>query len=189
MYSQNKQNSTVRAVKSAAASPLFLIGAIGYSVYVLLQFLNGFIGGANLSSQLNELLQESLYRNNSSFMRGYINGYTGGYMAAMLIQLIPAILIVVGIWITFASAKNEKDAGMSVTGASMIRIIAVIELVFLCIAAVILEFLCMYAISVTGRVRETYFGGTTLESALIIVMVIVAVVAAVQIIYYIYFIP
>lgn len=184
MYSQNKQNPTVRAVKSAAAAPLFLVGAIGYSVYGLLQFLDGFIGGANMRSQLNELLQDSLY-NNSSFMQGYINGYTGGYMIAMLIQLIPVILIATGMWITFASAKNERDTRMSVAGLSMIRIITIIELIFLCIATAVLEVLCMYAISATDRVRDTYFGSTTLESALIIVMVIVAAAAVVQIIYYI----
>ena len=70
MYDQSGQNTVMGTMKKMLTSPLFLVGAIGYSVYCLFELLSEIAGG----SAINNLLY------NLDSLSGYSMDY--GYMQA-----------------------------------------------------------------------------------------------------------
>ena len=177
MYNIHAENS----VKRMISSPLFLTGAIGYSTYVLFQLLSG-IGGIGIGDQIRRLLQQSMYNADMEYYQTYINGYI---MGQFLVQLIPLILIAVGIWMTFASAKAENHFVIKTSGVSLIYVITIIQFVCFCVFVLILEILCMCILADGGMWLEYSDVGFTIKGLLILVMVVSAIIAVIRIIYYV----
>lgn len=177
MYNIHAENS----VKGMISSPLFLTGAIGYSTYVLFQLLGG-TGGIGTGDQIRRLLQQSMYNADMEYYQTYINGYI---MGQFLVQLVPLILIAVGIWMTFASAKAENHFVIKTSGVSLIYVITIIQFVCFCVFVLILEILCMCILADGGMWLEYSDMGFTIKGLLILVMVVSAVIAVIRIIYYV----
>lgn len=184
MYDQNEQNLVIRTIRTMISSPLFLVGAIGYSVYALFELLGGLTGGDAFSSLINGLswINRS-YSMDYSFTQAYLRGYNMGRVIIALIMAVPVILIVAGIWLSFASAKSNSQPGISITGLTMIRIIVIIQLVFACLGLALLELLCIVGIIGANAVRS-YYSSSSIGYMVIIMMIGIAVFSAVKILYY-----
>lgn len=184
MYDQSGQNTVMRTMKKMLTSPLFLVGAIGYSVYCLFELLSEIAGGSAISNLLYNLDSLSGYSMDYGYMQAYLSAYNGARVVTALVLSIPVVLIVTGMWLMFASAKSNSQPGISVTGLSMIRVIVIIQLVFACLGAALLEIICIFVMAGAGSFISYYNVGYSVGGAMIFFMIVIAAVSAFGIIYY-----
>lgn len=185
MYEQDKENSTINMIKTMVTSPLFLVGAIAYSVYVVFALLGGIVGGGSaISSLMNQLSTLGAgYSVDYNYMQAYIVGYNTGRVLVALIVSAPMILIAVGMWISFVSAKGNGRQ-VNITGLAIIRVIVIIQLVCACVGLAVMELAC---ISVMVGMNET-IGRYRSDSYIIFLMVVaMLVIAAVSVLCILYF--
>ncbi len=165
----------LNVVKKVASSPLFLVAIIAYSVQILAAIINSTTIGARLEMLLYNLLDEmggmvpyEFYEFVDAISRiGDIP-----YVLGTLIGLIPAILICVGLWITYASARSRLSSGMKTSGLTMIKVITIIQLIGSCIAVAIIEILLLLA--VIGIAATEYAPGLAIAILVFLVLVVAA---------------
>ena len=187
MYEQYEQNPVIKTVRTMLTSPLFLVGAIGYSVYVLFELFGGIMGGSEITRLMNRIFELSGgYSMNYGYdyMQTYMSAFNGIRVMGALIVTIPAILIAVGMWLSFVSAKNKENQNISVTGLMIIRVIVIIQLVCMCIGAVVLELVCILAMSGVNAAMSYYSSDAYVTGIFVGIMIGIAVGAAVRILYF-----
>lgn len=183
MYGQNEQNPIIRAVRAMLTTPLFLVGAIGYSVYGVFQFINRLAGGSEIRQLLN--MFSRFGGRYSSVIQRYGNMYSGAQMLVTLLSVTPVILIAVGMWLMFASAKSTNQPQLNVTGLTMIRVVIIIQLICVCLVSVIGEIVLISAMVGVGGMISSYGGGVgTVSGIFVVAMLVVAAVAILEIFYY-----
>lgn len=186
MYNQNGQNGAVNLIHTMAVSVLFLVAAIGYSVYVLFELLGSLVGGSGITEMLNSLMNLGGGYGSASYyalseISSMMNKVT---VFSMLVSLIPAMIIVAGIWLVFAAAKSNQLPGLALPGLTMIRVIVIIQLVCACITIAILEIIFIFAIVGMQSMAGYYGSDSGIVGIFVLIMIIMAAVAAVGIIYY-----
>lgn len=107
------------AVKRACGSPLMLIIAICYTLSLLTSFLSAFGGSAF-----------------GFFLPAGVNGAT---LIFNLIRLVLSILMCVSLYVIYAAAASKKNT-MSTAGLSMLKVVYILRLIFLCIVMAIVVF-------------------------------------------------
>lgn len=172
----------LNAVKNLGASPLFMVAVIGFTVMVLFHLLGAFVNNNSLyalllpyESQLNEL-GLSPY-----MLRYYLSSFQSTFTVWKIIGLIPSILMLVGMWMTFVSARECRTGGMKTTGLTMIKVISVLALIGLCAVTVVLAvaaLILLIALSNEGGVPTTVLG------AVIVVAIIAVAILVLYIVYY-----
>ena len=102
-----------------------------------------------------------------------------------LLGLIPAMVLVAGIWIVFAAAKQNKLPGIAATGMTMIRVIVIIELVFACIAVFAVAVIGLLAVVGMGSLAGYYGDGAPFVVIMALVMIVLLAICAIEIVYYV----
>ena len=167
-------------------SPLFLVGAISYSVYGLFELMSGMLGGSDLVRMLNRLMAVSGgYDIGYDYISPYINAVSGIRVVSALIGAIPVILIAVGMWMLFAAAKSNTQQGMNVTGLTMIRIVAIVQLVFTCLGVVLAELLCIFVMIGANAAMSYIDVGFSAGPVIAGIMIGLAASSALGIFYYV----
>ena len=95
MNTQNVQNGTMNVVRSMATSVLFLVGTIGYSVYVLFELLGSFTGGSEIMNMFNNIMAQSgAYSSMDYQSLQILSGIFGSTsVISTLLGLIPAMVV------------------------------------------------------------------------------------------------
>lgn len=186
MYTTNGQNGAISIIRKMSVSVLFLVGAIGYSVYVLFGLVGSLTGRSGVTDLMDQIMSmsggySSLDYSAVRAVSGMFNGIT---VFSMLMSMLPAMVIVAGIWLIFAAAKRNMLPGTASVGLTMARVIAIIQLVLACIGAVLLEILCIVLLSAVNSVSGYYGSTGSANAVLVFIMILFAGVSAVQIIYY-----
>lgn len=186
MYTTNGQNGAISIIRKMSVSVLFLVGAIGYSVYVLFGLVGSLAGRSGVTDLMDQIMSmsggySSLDYSAVRAVSGMFNGIT---VFSMLMSMLPAMVIVAGIWLIFAAAKRNMLPGTASVGLAMARVIAIIQLVLACIGAVLLEILCIVLLSAVNSVSGYYGSTGSANAVLVFIMILFAGVSAVQIIYY-----
>ena len=186
MYTTNGQNGAISIILKMSVSVLFLVGAIGYSVYVLFGLVGSLAGRSGVTDLMDQIMSmsggySSLDYSAVRAVSGMFNGIT---VFSMLMSMLPAMVIVAGIWLIFAAAKRNMLPGTASVGLTMARVIAIIQLVLACIGAVLLEILCIVLLSAVNSVSGYYGSTGSANAVLVFIMILFAGVSAVQIIYY-----
>ncbi len=186
MYNQNGQNEAVSLIRTMAVSVLFLVGAIGYSVYVLFELLGGIAGGSGIVSLINRIMvtsggYSSMDYNAMQAISGVLGGMT---VLSTLVSMLPALVIAAGVWLVFAAAKRNVFPGNAPVGLTMARVVVIIQLVFACIGIAIVELVCIIFMASMNSVTGYYGMTESLTGFLVLGMIALAAVAVVQIIYY-----
>lgn len=127
--------TAVSAIKKVASSPVFLAGAIAYTVYAFF----GFISSASMGMVTNYMV-EIMEMMNMTFneiqqAREIVSGMIGPLTVMSFVGMIPAVLTAVAVWLIYASAKDTASDGIKTAGLSILKVIAVIQLVFLCVGS------------------------------------------------------
>ena len=186
MYNQNQQSGAVTVIRNMAVSVLFLVGAIGYSVYVLFQLVGGIAGGSGIMDIMTGIMEMNGGYGSADYgTMQAVSGMLGGMTVfSTLIGMIPVMVSLAGVWLVFAAAKRNALPGLASTGLTMIRIIAIIQLVFASIGVVVMEILCIVFMAGMNSMAGYYGAGGSITAIIIICMIVIAAVSAVQIIYY-----
>lgn len=173
----------LNAVKSMASSPLFLVAIIAYSV----QILGTIMGSTKIGVQVEMLLYDILGRFGGALpyeIYEFVDGISRigdiPYILGTLIGLIPAILICVGLWITYSSARNRMSNGMKTSGLTMIKVITIIQLVYSCILLALVELLLFLAVIIVAA--EAYAPGVAI-AILVFAVIVFAAAFVLEIIY------
>ncbi len=129
-------NPAINAVKKAAASPMFLTGAILYTIFLFFQLISSFSSGAIFTYMWEMMRYELMYEYNPrafSLMEKIIDTMQSVTVVTSLSGMIPTILIGVGIWMIFASGKKVMEQGMKTGGITLIKVITILQFVLYCI--------------------------------------------------------
>lgn len=185
MNTQNVQNGTINVIRTMATSVLFLVGTIGYSVYVLFELLGSFSGGSELMSMMNRIMAESgTYSSMDYETMQILSGVFGSTsVISTLFSLLPAMVAVAGIWMIFAAARQNKLPGIAATGLTMVRVIVIIQLVFSCITVFAVAIIGLLAIIGTGSLAGYYGDGASVVVILVLVMLVLLAICAIDVIY------
>lgn len=187
MNTQNVQNGTLNVVRIMATSVLFLVGTIGYSAYVLFELLGSFTGGSEIMNMFNNIMARSgAYSSMDYQSLQMLSGIFGSTsVISTLFSLIPAMVLVAGIWMVFAAAKQNKLPGIAATGMTMIRVIVIIELVFACIAVFAVAVIGFLIVLGMGSLAGYYGDGAPVVVIMVMVLIVILAVCAINIIYYV----
>lgn len=119
------ENSVISIIKKIASSGLFLAGAICISVSAFLQFISAFSGSV-LFSYIETLMDLSNIEGYSDMPEGVFGIMGTAFTGVSLISVIPLVLVVIGLWLCYTSAKNNEN---KTTGLSIIRGVVIYEIV------------------------------------------------------------
>lgn len=187
MNIQNVQNGTLNVIRIMATSVLFLVGTIGYSAYVLFELLGSFTGGSEIMNMFNNIMAQSgAYSSMDYQSLQMLSGIFGSTsVISTLFGLIPAMVLVAGIWMVFAAAKQNKLPGAAATGMTMVRVIVIIELVFACIAVFAVAVIGFLVVLGMGSLAGYYGDGVPVVVIMALVMIVILAICAIDIVYYV----
>ena len=184
---QRPSGPVLHTIRKLAASPLYLTGAIAYSCALLFSIAATVSGSNSLTATIMRVLSlmgsmggmgsmEMNYLNNE--LMGALSGVQGMFVGTAILGQLPAILIAVGIWITFASAVNKSGAPMSTGGLTIIKVITIINLVVQCLALLVCEIVMLILMGALGQYDDA------VVPIVIVFMVLIAVIFAFSIVFY-----
>lgn len=126
-------NPVIALIKKVASSSVFLAGAILYTVYTFFGFLASTSVGSlvNTFAQMMEMTDAPLEEIQE--MTNMLSTLTGPITVASLVGMLPAVLITVAVWLIYSAGKDSISESMKTTGLTIIKVIAIIQLVLLCI--------------------------------------------------------
>lgn len=124
---QYSSNPAVNVLKREGASTRFLVLAILLSASAVLSFFS-------TSTTGNYFLEELYYRGNLAWdVYDTMSNVIGNIFVA-----IPVILMAIGLWMFYASCRNVSHGGVSTSGLTIIKVLMIISMVFLCLAGFVL---------------------------------------------------
>lgn len=164
-------HSTRRAICDLCISPLSLVAIVAYSLTILFNL----IGALNGSTGIFGKILDSGSMWDLKYMLGDAYDVIKGVSTfTAIIGVLPTILIAVGLWMIYASAKQNS---IKTTGFIIIKVIIIIQFVFFCIGLVVVEIAALVmAISLSDY---EYMMGI-----LIAVIFGLAIVGALLVVYY-----
>lgn len=134
------------ALRVRAGSGLFLALAITLSLQCVTQLISSIVGA-------NQLIQTAL-----RMVRMYgvdvpsevyyiLNSGRAGVGLSTAIGMIPALIMIAGIWMIFAAGKSKQPGGMGTAGLTMEKVLLIIQTVFLIISVALIEILLVIALT------------------------------------------
>ena len=136
------QNGPAAVLKKLAASPVFLIAVICTTLAIILKVAFANMNAAMLVDQIYEMIPNGMMTfEMEDMLDAVIEVYSHVGVVSAITSNLPTILILIGLWITVASAFSKKRSTITTSGLTVIRVIFIIYLVLICLVLVILEFL------------------------------------------------
>lgn len=179
-----EENPVVHAIRQMARSPLYLVGAIGYTCMILFALLASLGGGA--LGGLTQYLSLLSRLGGGSYELDYLLGefysfmpvLQGGSFATTVLAQLPAILVAVGIWMTFATTMDRSGAPLKTTGLTMIRVVEIVVMVCQCVLLVAVEGIVILVMSALGRYDDS------VVPLCVVLMLVCAILMGISILYY-----
>lgn len=136
------QNGPAAVLKKLAASPVFLIAVICTTLAIILKVAFANMNAAMLVDQIYEMVPNGMMTfEMEDMLDAVIEVYSHVGVVSAITSNLPTILILIGLWITVASAFSKKRSTITTSGLTVIRVVFIIYLVLICLVLVILEFL------------------------------------------------
>ena len=169
------------AVKSLAASPLFLIGTIFVSLGFLLSLISAFIP-VNYARLFSMLPPEVYYALDFSDLQYQLYMLQdGSVLTAFLFQLpglILSALAVAGLWMTFASGKSGSSPTLKTSGLTILKVLQVFSVVGYAVLALLLVILLVIVLVTAVSASGVYdFIGAAMATLAVILLALLAVIA------------
>lgn len=135
MQPQNAELSerVTATLKKVLSSPLALAAIIIFTATVLAS------AAASVQDSMVTLSTGRFLNYGSS----YTAAYGIGYIFGRIVGVVPSLLIALGMWITYASAKGSAPR-LQTGGLTLIKVIMTILLVFICIAFAVIELVLLF---------------------------------------------
>ena len=183
----NPARSAIDVMRSFANGSLFLVGIIAFSLSVIFTFISQLSNNIASFDSIRDLLDKIGL---DSAADNIIDSAQSASTGALIAAIIPSVLIAVGLWLTYISFKDKSGAPIKTSGLTMIKVINIIGLVFLCIGCAIVEIVLLVgAFGISQAKNEVSSGDAkallNLGSGLMIVLFIVlAIVFTLCIVYF-----
>ena len=170
----------IQALKRVATSPTYLTAAISLSVASLFSFLQLIFGGAATIDSLYDLLYELdlEYLLDDVYYYAY-NSASATTVIGAFLAMIPTLLILAGVWMIFTAARDPYNSGMSTSGLTLLKVMQIIGLVGMCVAALAMVVVCVIIIGVVSQYRDA----GPIVAVILFVMILFAALMALMIVY------
>lgn len=145
-------------MKKACSSPAALVAVIAYTAAALFNLFSAIGGSSGILGYLYRIADAL-----DVDLDYFYYASRGVSVAVGIIGMIPTVLTAVGLWITFASAANKMTAGMKTGGLTLVKVILIINFVFICIA--------FAAVEVVLSVAAASFSDSYFDSSVVGIMV------------------
>ena len=169
-------------MRQMICSPLYLAGAIGHTCMVLFTLASTFrTGAAALTDTVLAQLLDNVYWS-STWLDGLYNWMPllfVGSVGSTLVGQLPNILVVVGLWMLYASAADTSGAPLKTAGLSIIRGVQIFQLVMLFLVALLM--LVAFGVMVVGF---QFYDLAAIIPIVLVFLVVLAVVLAVGGLYF-----
>ncbi len=173
-------NPALNALKSIGSSPLFAGAAVLFSLSTLFSLMGGLFSSIDYTDLYYAVLYLHLDGNELVSLLDMMNGVS---VVGAVLGNVPGILVAVSLWLMYASSRNTHTGNVSTAGITICKVLAVIQLVFTCLAAafVLLALAVVFFAAVAGEMDDVgyeygfYFGEFM---AVFCVVLLVAVIIA-----------
>lgn len=173
---------TLRWVRQTIRSPLYLVGAIGYTCMVLFTLASTFrTGAAALTDTVLAQLLGNVYWS-STWLDGLYNWLPllfVGSVGSTLVGQLPNILVVAGFWMLYVSASDTSGAPLKTAGLSLIRGVQIFQLVMLGLMVLLLILSFFVMMAATG-----FYDMTSVIPVVLLFLVLIAVILGLVGFYY-----
>ena len=176
------QDDLSGVLSKLASSPLFLIAAISYTLTVVLNLISMLFHETPLDDIVRFVWNIS--PNLASYIRSFrFDNYLAIAILCLLLGILPGLLTVAGIWTAFGTAKARKK---SITGLSIIRMVAIITLI--ASGALFAGLFIMSTLALSGGVAYYFYNTYDNQKAFVFCLVLLIVMIAAFVLGLIYFI-
>ena len=179
--------SVLELLRRLATSPLYLTGAIAYTCFILFNLVSA-TSGSTLERLMDQYLSLLFRYGNMGMgelgealdqLNSVMPLMRGATLGTALVGQIPAILIAVGLWMLFASAKNRSGEPLKATGLTIIKVITIINLVVVSLAALLVVVVLFLVMAALASYEDA------IVPAFLAVIVLVAAIFALAILFYV----
>lgn len=170
-------SSGLTVLKRICSSPVALVAVIAYTAAALFSFINSINSSSGI---LGYIYQLASMMDMEEMIGDLYYAVRGTSVISAVIGMIPAILIAIGLWMTYTSAANHQDVEMKTGGLTLIKVILIIDLVFICIALAMVEIIALIAVV---NLAGSYYG-SSMVAPITGVMIGVAIAMALVIMFY-----
>ena len=179
--------SVLELLRRLATSPLYLTGAIAYTCFILFNLVSA-TSGSTLERLMDQYLSLLFRYGNMGMgelgealdqLNSVMPLMRGATLGTALVGQIPAILIAVGLWMLFASAKNRTGEPLKATGLTIIKVITIINLVVVSLAALLVVVVLFLLMAALASYEDA------IVPAFLAVIVLVAAIFALAILFYV----
>ncbi|MBR6230381.1 MAG: zinc ribbon domain-containing protein [Lachnospiraceae bacterium] len=172
-------------VAGVASSKLFLAATILFTAVLVINLLSSImtasVGGNVILGILDEVLYQAGYSFNDigglGMVSSVVDWASAGTIVASVISMIPSILIAIGLWLIFASAKSSRGTSVKPAGFTIIKVIYLIFFWIMIVIGAIAIIMFILAIVLTAD----YSGAAA--AAFIVALVLIAVIVALTCLY------
>lgn len=187
---QLSDNPAVHTLKAQGSSGKCLAAALLYSAMLLFQLIHAFQGMRAYDGLLGSIGDLVGGLESIPLVGRYYEQANRVVVGLNLLWLVPTIFILIGIWLLYLSCRDRSTGGVATAGATIIKVVAVIHLVLICLIFLAIEAaLIAAAVQVFGSSHPldpytpttTYYGSSMLMAFL---AVLAAGIGALFILYY-----
>ena len=147
------------ALRCLATSPLYLVGALAFSLAVVLSLVAAFTIGetaARIAQNILNMLDIDARRELWDMPYYLRQSMASTSVTSGIFGMIPSVLIAAGIWMVYAGAKDSSRP-MPSGGFTMLKVMSIIGLVALCISGALLVLMFFILMAVSGALNSSLY--------------------------------
>ena len=181
VFAQPMLPSAIRILKALGTSPLFLVGVIAFTLNLFMTFINSFSGASNIVATIYRIASAlDLEYMLADVLEDLYRFAATGNVLGTLVGMMPGIIIAIGLWMTYGACASKAPKKLGTAGLTMIKVLTIINLVFVCLALVIGELLLF-----VGLIAALdSFAGTEGAMVIGVIMIFVLLCMVLSIVYY-----
>lgn len=179
-------NPAVNTLKTIGSSSLFLVAAILLSVLPLLSIAGQMSVGDAVSDFMYYAMQLDL---DPSVFYPILNAVDSASIVSAVFSSVPAILIAVAMWITYASCRSTQSGNVSTAGLTICKVLSIISLVCACIGGACALLVTVIMLIAGGTMMEDIayeFGDSIGQATMAVIVVVCIAVIAVLVLMILY---
>ena len=189
--------TAMSALRQTAASPLFLTCAITFTAAIVLNILrsvdfvylipNLCFALYNLAGELGLYdAAEAIGQFCDQMLMPFFDSPNVGFLAMGMIIIefiasIPAMLHALGLWLMYAQGKSTRSQAFKTGGLTLIQVLNVISLVYVCIAFGSIAILLLLGCFMCAAIPGAYIGTV----ALFVAFVVLVAIGVLAVVYYV----
>ena len=167
------------AMRRLILSPVYLVAVIAFTSQIVLSILAATSGYSRYSGLIRELLDAmDIPYYYSSDITSVLNTLNRTSVVSAIFSNLPVIVIVAGLWILYANARNSMRR-METTGLTMIHVIMIIQVVLTGLGLLAAVVLSIAAGAALGEVADVNPAGI-----IVVLLLIFAAAGAITFFYY-----